>query len=52
MAEDFNMDLKQSFMIGDSDNDLDAGEVAGCKVIRILEGGLLRAVRGILHDNN
>lgn len=30
-AEDFNIDLSQSFMAGDSGNDIKAGEDAGCK---------------------
>ena len=32
-AEDFNIDLKESFMIGDSENDVKAGNAAGCKTI-------------------
>lgn len=30
-AKDFNIDLSQSYMIGDSENDVRAGENAGCK---------------------
>lgn len=30
-AKDFNIDLSQSFMIGDSDRDVEAGKNAGCK---------------------
>ncbi len=30
-ADDFNIDLSQSWMIGDSDNDILAGKAAGCK---------------------
>ena len=30
-AEDFNIDLTQSWMIGDSESDVMAGEAAGCK---------------------
>lgn len=30
-AKDFNIDLSQSVMIGDSDNDVKAGENAGCR---------------------
>ncbi len=30
-AKDFNIDLSQSYMIGDSDRDIDAGRNAGCK---------------------
>ncbi|RKM59568.1 D-glycero-beta-D-manno-heptose 1,7-bisphosphate 7-phosphatase [Butyrivibrio sp. XB500-5] len=32
-AEDFNIDLTASWMIGDGDNDVGAGENAGCKTI-------------------
>lgn len=34
-AEDFNIDLKQSWMIGDGENDIKAGKAAGCKTIYI-----------------
>lgn len=30
-AEDFNIDLSQSYMIGDGKNDIEAGKAAGCK---------------------
>jgi len=30
-AQDFNIDLSESYMIGDSEQDVKAGEVAGCK---------------------
>lgn len=30
-AKDFNIDLSQSYMIGDSDNDVEAGQMAGCR---------------------
>ena len=30
-ANDFNIDLSQSYMIGDSENDVEAGRKAGCK---------------------
>lgn len=32
-ANDFNIDLSQSYMIGDSENDIKAGIAAGCKCI-------------------
>lgn len=51
-AEDMNIDLSQSYMIGDSDSDVQAGEAAGCKSIKIEEGGLLEAVRGVFNDYN
>lgn len=36
-AKDFNIDLSQSIMIGDGDNDVKAGEIAGCKDSIIIE---------------
>lgn len=30
-ANDFNIDLSQSYMIGDDDRDVQAGQNAGCK---------------------
>lgn len=32
-ARDFNIDLSQSWMIGDSENDVKAGKEAGCKTV-------------------
>ena len=46
-SEDYNIDLSQSYMIGDTDTDFQAGLSAGCKPIKINEGGLLEAVKGI-----
>ena len=51
-AEDFNIDLSHSYMIGDSDIDVQAGINAGCKAIKIEEGQLLNAVNKILEENN
>lgn len=34
-AEDFNIDLSQSWMIGDGENDVKAGKAAGCKTALI-----------------
>lgn len=36
-AKDFNIDLRKSWMIGDSDNDILAGENAGCFTARVTE---------------
>ncbi len=36
-AEDFNIDLSQSWMIGDGENDIKAGAAAGCKMALIGE---------------
>jgi D,D-heptose 1,7-bisphosphate phosphatase len=38
-AEDFNIDLGQSFIIGDGENDVKAGLAAGCKTILINGAG-------------
>lgn len=43
-AEDFNIDLNASFMIGDSDNDVLAGERAGCKAYKIDTDGDLNGI--------
>ncbi|WP_026659367.1 HAD-IIIA family hydrolase [Butyrivibrio sp. AC2005] len=34
-AEDYNISLSESFMVGDGENDIIAGATAGCKSIRI-----------------
>ena len=34
-AKHFNIDISQSIMIGDSDRDVEAGEAAGCKVVKV-----------------
>ena len=34
-AQEFNIDLSQSWMVGDSKNDVEAGKAAGCKVAYI-----------------
>ena len=34
-AKDFNIDLSQSYMIGDGENDMSAGVQAGCKVMGV-----------------
>ena len=49
-AKDYNIDLENSYMIGDSENDVLAGINAGCKEsIKIEEGGLLKAVKKIIN---
>lgn len=35
-AEDFNIDLSRSWMIGDGKNDVGAGKAAGCNTLRII----------------
>jgi histidinol-phosphate phosphatase family protein len=48
-AEDFGIDLSSSWMIGDSDGDIKAGESAGCKTAKVdEEGSLLDIVDRIL----
>ena len=50
-AEDFNIDLKSSWMIGDGKYDKGAGKAAGCKTKIIpTDGDLLKAVEEILED--
>ena len=45
-AKDFNIDLSESCMIGDSAADIEAGKRAGCKQnVLVEDGGLLEAVR-------
>ncbi len=60
-AEDMNIDLKNSWMIGDSKRDIDAGKNAGCKTIFISQENttgadfvaknLEQAVKIILEEN-
>lgn len=53
-AEDFNVDLSQSWMIGDGENDIEAGSNAGCMTALISlddscnYGSLLEAVTDII----
>lgn len=51
-AKDFNIDLSQSYMIGDSNRDTKAGDNAGVKESILIEqnkpNGLLRAVESII----
>ena len=37
-AKDFNIDLRQSWMVGDGENDIRAGQLAGCKTALIGSG--------------
>ena len=37
-AEDFNIDLSQSWMIGDGENDVKAGINAGCRTVLLSDG--------------
>ena len=47
-AEDFNIDLQSSWMIGDGENDVLAGENAGCKTVLLTNENLLEEVKKIL----
>lgn len=47
-AEDYNIDLSSSWMIGDSDSDVEAGKAAGCRSIKVEEGELLTVIKEIL----
>ncbi|GJG69158.1 hypothetical protein PRLR6025_26270 [Prevotella lacticifex] len=51
-AKDFNIDLSQSYMIGDSDNDVEAGQNAECKESIKIEknkaNALLESVKGLI----
>ena len=59
-AKDFNIDLNQSWMIGDGENDIKAGKAAGCRTALIGEDdngqdligqSLLEVVRKILSQD-
>lgn len=47
-ARELNIDLEKSWMIGDSDSDVQAGKNAGCKAVKIKEGELLQVIKNIL----
>lgn len=50
-AEDFNIDLKQSWMIGDGEHDKGAGKAAGCKTKMIpTDGNLGDIIKEILEE--
>ena len=47
-AEDLNIDLSESYMIGDGENDMKAGKAAGCRTIRMERNGdLLKALEEV-----
>ena len=51
-AEEFNIDLADSWMIGDNDMDVQAGKQAGCKAFKVQTNealSLSKAVSHILH---
>jgi histidinol-phosphate phosphatase family protein len=48
-ASDFNIDLENSWMIGDSDSDIEAGREAGCKTEKVSsDNSLLEIITKIL----
>ena len=50
--DDFSIDVNQSWFLGDSDSDMLAGKIIGCKTIKINnELNLETAVNLILNDN-
>lgn len=50
-AEDYNIDLSRSWMIGDGENDVEAGKNAGCKTALLKDGcGLLEVVNQIFKE--
>lgn len=52
-AKDWNIDLSKSYMVGDSDRDLNAGQNAGCKDSILIEtnrpNALLNAIKEIIN---
>ncbi|NBH14503.1 HAD-IIIA family hydrolase [Lachnospiraceae bacterium] len=50
-AEKYNIDLKNSYMIGDHDWDMQAGRAAGCRVIMAKQGLKNSMIDQILHQN-
>lgn len=49
-AEEYNVDLSNSWMIGDGENDMKAGMAAGCKTMRVTKGrDLLEIIKEIFN---
>ena len=59
-AKDFNIDLAASFMVGDSDNDVQCGINAGCRSVLLTDGeaegmyfaSLLDFVNDVIYEEN
>ena len=49
-AKDFNIDLSQSIMIGDSDRDVEAGDSAGCKASYKIESNKMDSLISVLSE--
>ena len=47
-AREHRVDLASSWMVGDSDIDMEAGKAAGCKTVRVLANGTLPEIVGDL----
>jgi D,D-heptose 1,7-bisphosphate phosphatase len=49
-AKDMNIDIANSWMIGDQDCDVEAGRAAGCRTVQLKknDGGLFDAIKSIL----
>ncbi len=48
-AEELNIDLTNSWLIGDSEGDIEAGKAAGCKTFKVTEiNGLIDIVKTII----
>ena len=50
-SKELNIDLKRSYMIGDSDIDVQAGEAAGCRSFKLQDNSLLEIVKRIINNN-
>jgi histidinol-phosphate phosphatase family protein len=51
-SKELNIDLSNSWLIGDSDGDLQAGKAVGCKVFQVTEkNNLINIVRVIIANN-
>jgi len=49
--DDWNIDLKSSWLIGDQDSDIQAGQLLGCKTIKIAENSRINeAIQRILNS--
>ena len=49
-ARDFNIDLSQSYMIGDNERDVEAGNAAGCKESILIETNLPQALLNVIRS--
>jgi D-glycero-D-manno-heptose 1,7-bisphosphate phosphatase len=47
-AREHGIDLASSWMVGDSDIDMEAGKAAGCRTVRVLTNGTLSEIAGDL----